>query len=90
MSKIALVTGGARGIGLGITRALVAQGFTVAACGRSPAAKAAAALAEKYHVEMPIVAEVNKVLFEGKSAAEAVRDLMIRDKKVETPMLPWE
>ena len=44
MSKIALVTGGARGIGLGITRALVAQGFTVAACGRSPAAKAAAAL----------------------------------------------
>ncbi len=53
-------------------------------------AKAAAALAEKYHVEMPIVAEVNKVLFEGKSAAEAVRDLMIRDKKVETPMLPWE
>ena len=44
MKKTALVTGGARGIGLGITRALVAQGFTVAACGRSPAAKAAAAL----------------------------------------------
>ena len=45
MQRIALVTGGARGIGLGITRALAAQGFTVAACGRSPAAKAAAALA---------------------------------------------
>ena len=45
MQRIALVTGGARGIGLGITRALVAQGFTVAACGRSPAAKAATALA---------------------------------------------
>ena len=46
-------------------------------------------LAEKYEVEMPIVTEVNKVLFEGKSAAEAVIDLMVRDKKVETPMLPW-
>lgn len=52
-------------------------------------AKAAKSLAEKYEVEMPIIMEVNKVLFEGKSAAEAVRDLMIRDKKVETPMLPW-
>ena len=46
-------------------------------------------LAEKYEVEMPIIAEVNKVLFEGKSASEAVIDLMVRDKKVETPMLPW-
>ena len=52
-------------------------------------AKAAAQLAEKYHVEMPIISEINKVLFEGKPAADAVRDLMIRDKKVETPMLPW-
>ena len=49
-------------------------------------AKAAAQLSEKYHVEMPIVAEVNKVLFQGKSADEAVRDLMLRDKKVESPM----
>lgn len=53
-------------------------------------AKAAKSLAEKYNVEMPIIMEVNKVLFEGKSASDAVRDLMIRDKKVETPMLPWE
>ena len=53
-------------------------------------AKAAKALAEKYNVEMPIITEINKVLFEGKSAAEAVIDLMVRDKKVETPMLPWE
>ena len=52
-------------------------------------AKAAKSLAEKYDVEMPIIMEVNKVLFEDKSAADAVRDLMIRDKKVETPMLPW-
>lgn len=52
-------------------------------------AKAAKSLAEKYDVEMPIIMEVNKVLFEDKSAADAVRDLMVRDKKVETPMLPW-
>ena len=53
-------------------------------------AKAAASLAEKYHVEMPIVEEVNRVLFEGKNAAEAVRDLMLRDRKVEAPLLPWD
>ena len=52
-------------------------------------AKAAKSLAEKYDVEMPIIIEVNKVLFEDKPAADAVRDLMIRDKKVETPVLPW-
>ena len=53
-------------------------------------AKAAKGLAEKYDVEMPIITEVNKVLFEGKAASEAVNDLMLRDKKVEAPMLPWE
>ena len=52
-------------------------------------AKAAKGLADKYQVEMPIINEVNKVLFENKPADEAVRDLMIRDKKVEAPMLPW-
>ena len=59
-------------------------------CGRRYSARAARELAEKYEVEMPIITEVNRVLFEGKSAAEAVMDLMLRDKKVETPMLPWE
>ena len=46
-------------------------------------AKAAKALAEKYHVELPIIEQVNEVLFNGKSAAAAVKDLMIRDKKIE-------
>ena len=32
---------------------------------------------------MPIIEQVNKVLFEGKSASEAVGELMLRDKKVE-------
>ena len=52
-------------------------------------AKAAKSLAEKFQVEMPIIEEVNKVLFADKKAADAVMDLMIHDKKVETPMLPW-
>ena len=52
-------------------------------------AKAAKQLAEKYQVEMPIAEEVNKVLFEGKSAKAAVMDLMLRDKKVEAPVISW-
>ena len=44
-------------------------------------AKAAKELSEKYGVEMPIIDEVNKVLFEDKAASEAVIDLMLRDKK---------
>ena len=53
-------------------------------------AKAGRALAEKYHVPMPIVEEVNRVLFEGKPAKEAVTDLMMRDKRIEHSSLPWE
>ena len=53
-------------------------------------AKAAKGLAEKYGVEMPIIDGVNKVLFDGKAASEAVIDLMLRDKKLESPDLPWE
>ena len=50
-------------------------------------AKAAKALAEKYDVEMPIVMEVNKLLFENKPASEAVKDLMQREKQGE---ISWE
>lgn len=46
-------------------------------------AKAAMQLSKKYDVELPIIEQVNKVLFENKTAADAVRDLMLRDKKVE-------
>ncbi|MBS6396512.1 MAG: NAD(P)H-dependent glycerol-3-phosphate dehydrogenase [Clostridiales bacterium] len=52
-------------------------------------AKAAIILAEKYGISMPIVEEVNKVLFEDKPAKEALADLMLRDKKIEHPELPW-
>ena len=47
-------------------------------------------LAEKYHVELPIIEEVNKVLFENKSAKSAVTDLMIREKRPEHTELEWE
>jgi glycerol-3-phosphate dehydrogenase (NAD(P)+) len=39
---------------------------------------------------MPIVEQVNEVLFEGKPAKEAVADLMLRDKRIEHSDLPWE
>ena len=53
-------------------------------------AKAAMELAKKYGVELPIIEQVNEVLFNHKPAAEAVKDLMIRDKKLEHQDLPWE
>ena len=53
-------------------------------------AKAVIALAKKYGVDMPIIEEVNKVLFEDKPAKEAVNDLMLRDKKMEHGNLGWE
>ena len=53
-------------------------------------AKAAMGLARKYNVQLPIIEQVNAVLFEGKAADEAVKDLMIRDKKIENPLIPWE
>lgn len=53
-------------------------------------AKAALALAQKYKTAMPIVEEVNAVLFDKKPAGEAVKDLMLRDKTIESGDLPWE
>lgn len=53
-------------------------------------AKAALSLARKYNLEIPIIEQVNRILFENKSADEAVKELMMRDKKVENPLLPFE
>ena len=52
-------------------------------------AKAAIGLARKYNVQLPIIEEVNAILFEGQPADEAVQNLMLRDKKIENPLLPW-
>lgn len=46
-------------------------------------AKAGYALAQKYGVNVPIIEQVNKILFEKRPASEAVSELMLRDKKVE-------
>ncbi|MDF2951940.1 MAG: Glycerol-3-phosphate dehydrogenase [Anaerocolumna sp.] len=53
-------------------------------------AKAALGLAKKYNIDMPIVEQVNKVLFENKSPEEAVNDLLLRDKRREYSELKWE
>ncbi len=46
-------------------------------------AKATLELAKKYNVDMPITAEVNKVLFEGKSPRVAINELMLRPVRTE-------
>jgi glycerol-3-phosphate dehydrogenase (NAD(P)+) len=46
-------------------------------------AKAAKALGEKYEVDLPIIDQVNEILFNNKPAADAVRDLMLRDRRDE-------
>ena len=52
-------------------------------------AKAAMGLARKYQIEMPIVEQVNQVLFEGKKADAAVKELMLRNRKPETEDSDW-
>ena len=52
-------------------------------------AKAAMGLAKKYDIQLPIIEQVNAVLFEDKNPAVAVKDLMLRDKKHEVSDVPW-
>lgn len=53
-------------------------------------AKAAMGLAEKYGVQLPIIEQVNNILFAGMPVDEAVKNLMLRDKKIENPLIPWD
>lgn len=53
-------------------------------------AKAAYGLGKKYNISMPIVEEVNDILFNGKAASEALKDLMFRDKRSEANTLKWD
>lgn len=53
-------------------------------------AKAARELGRKYNVSLPIIEEVNLVLFEGKTAKEALSDLMLRDRTMEHSELCWK
>ena len=52
-------------------------------------ARAALALGKKNHQSLPIIEQVNQVLFENKSPKEAVNDLMLRDKRVEIQDVFW-
>ena len=51
--------------------------------------KAAVKLGRKYGVDMPIIEQVNAVLFENKNPGDAVKDLMMRDGKAEHNAKPW-
>lgn len=53
-------------------------------------AKAALKLGKKYDLQLPIIEQVNKVLFENKPAKDAVKELMLRDKKMEASSMEWE
>lgn len=53
-------------------------------------ARAALALAQQNNVEMPIVEQINKVLFEDKTAKDALNDLLNRDKRKEYKTLEWD
>lgn len=76
---------------------LIGQGYTMEEATKEVkmvvegiySAKAAMKLAEKYQISMPITEQVNHVLFDGKKADEAVKELMIRDKQVECFDIPW-
>lgn len=53
-------------------------------------ARAAMALANKYHVNMPIVEQINAVLFEDKSTEQALNDLILRERVIEYQSLSWK
>ncbi len=69
-------------IGKGKTLQQVLDGMVMVAEGVRTT-RSACALAEKYQIEMPITEKVYQVLFEKKSAREAVTALMTREAKVE-------
>ncbi|MDR1017126.1 MAG: NAD(P)-dependent glycerol-3-phosphate dehydrogenase [Lachnospiraceae bacterium] len=53
-------------------------------------AKAAMALGKKHGLTLPIIEQVNKILFEGKNPREAVLELMTRIPRSEHMAKPWE
>lgn len=53
-------------------------------------AKAALLLAQKYDTELPIIEQVNHILFDKMDPGEAVSTLMLRDSKQENSLIPWQ
>ncbi len=72
------------GQGVPVAEAVKQVGMVVEGINALPAAMA---LAEKYHVEMPIVEAAYNVVFEGVDPKAVVHQLMSRDKKPELPPL---
>lgn len=76
---------------------LIGQGYTMQAAMDEVkmvvegvySAKAAIALARKYEIDMPIIEQVNAVLFEDQPAKDAVMELMLRDRKAEHEDIQW-
>ncbi|HPC61762.1 MAG TPA: NAD(P)H-dependent glycerol-3-phosphate dehydrogenase [Verrucomicrobiota bacterium] len=69
-------------VGRGERPAEIAAGMVAVAEGY-PTARSAHRLARKHQVETPVMDEVYAILYEGKNAEQAVRDLMLRDLKPE-------
>jgi len=76
--------GEAIGRGATLQEALASSPMVVEGVGT---AEAAVALARKHQVELPIVEQVHAILFEGKSARAALRELLTRDLKAEAETL---
>ena len=53
-------------------------------------AKAGLALAKKYNESMPIIEQINQVLFDDKSPSDAVHELMLRTGRMENADLLWK
>ena len=75
MARVAIVTGGTRGIGEAISLALKEQGRTVVANYAGNDAKAKA-FADKHGISMPIAREVDSVINHGSSVEQAYRGLV--------------
>ncbi|HEX7077570.1 MAG TPA: NAD(P)H-dependent glycerol-3-phosphate dehydrogenase [Candidatus Eisenbacteria bacterium] len=73
--------GEAIGRGATLEEALAASPMVVEGVGT---AQAAVELAARHGVELPIAEQVRAILFEGKGAREAMRELLTRDLKPET------
>jgi len=73
--------GEAIGRGSTLADALAASPMVVEGVGT---AQAALLLARRHGVELPIVEQVHAILYEGKSARTALRELLTRDLKAET------
>ena len=68
------------GQGYSVNKAVAEVGMVVEGIN---SAKAALALAQKYNESMPIVEQVNAVLFNNKTAAQGLYELMVRDGRAE-------